>query len=339
MTTLRDTTGSAVVQALVDERRAAGAVMSGLALTLVVVVDEDHCGDAERAATAAAEMHPMRLLIVVRENIGSESRLDAEVAVGGRLGPGESVVIRVRGRLALHAESVVLPLLAPDAPVVTWWATAPPHEIAHDPLGVLAGRRITDCARDPDPMGALRNRADDYRPGDTDLAWTRTTGWRSLMASAFDSVYGTATAASVAAQTGNPSGALVAGWLEDRLRVPVRTIESDGPGITEVRVQLDSGDEIWLERGDGHNATLHGGLSFDRSLPLPRRDLGELLGEELHRLDADEPYGRALSAATGVGRLDERSPTRRHVWFDPAQQHDKGEPALYSVRSGESAGG
>ena len=55
--------------------------------------------------------------------------------------------MRMYGRLALHAESVVLPLLAPDAPVVTWWYGEPPDLIAHDPLGVLASRRITDVSR------------------------------------------------------------------------------------------------------------------------------------------------------------------------------------------------
>ncbi|MBT8228420.1 MAG: glucose-6-phosphate dehydrogenase, partial [Dactylosporangium sp.] len=37
---LWDTTGNAVVKALAEERRTAGGVTSGLALTLVVVVDE-----------------------------------------------------------------------------------------------------------------------------------------------------------------------------------------------------------------------------------------------------------------------------------------------------------
>ena len=54
--------------------------------------------------------------------------------------------MRMHGRLALHAESVVMPLLAPDVPVVTWWHGEPPERIAHDPLGVVADRRITDVA-------------------------------------------------------------------------------------------------------------------------------------------------------------------------------------------------
>ena len=72
-----------------------------------------------------------------------------------------------------------MPLLAPDVPVVTWWHGAPPERIAHDPLGVVADRRITDIAQAADPVAALRQRAEDYAPGDTDLAWTRTTPWRA----------------------------------------------------------------------------------------------------------------------------------------------------------------
>jgi hypothetical protein len=147
MTTLWDTTGTAVVKALSAERRKAGSVSSGLALTLVVVVEEGRVDEAEQAATRAAAEHPCRLLIVVRRRPGApEARLDAEVLIGGRLGPGEAAVLRMYGRLALHAESVVLPLLAPDAPVVTWWFGRPPTLIAHDPLGVLADRRVTDVS-------------------------------------------------------------------------------------------------------------------------------------------------------------------------------------------------
>src|SRR5206468_11005708 len=51
---LWDTTGSDIVHALLSERRAAGALASGLALTLVTVVDEKHVREAEEAATLAA---------------------------------------------------------------------------------------------------------------------------------------------------------------------------------------------------------------------------------------------------------------------------------------------
>ena len=192
MIALWDCTGDEVIKALAAERRNSGGVASGQALTLVASVDERRVREAESAAATAAAAHPCRLLIVVRSNSpassahGTESRLDAEIVVGGRLGPGEAVVMRMHGRLARHAESVVIPLLAPDVPVVTWWHGAPPELIATDPLGVLGDRRITDTAQAADPVAALRQRAEDYAPGDTDLAWTRCTGWRAMLAGALD---------------------------------------------------------------------------------------------------------------------------------------------------------
>ena len=154
MTTLWDTTGSAVVKELAAQRRTGGAVLSGVALTLVVVADESRVTEAEEAATHAAEAHPCRILVVVRRQIDAPApRLDAEVLIGGRLGPGEAVVMRMYGRLGLHAESVVLPLLAADAPVVAWWHAAPPDRLATDALAVFADRRITDSSIRRTPCG------------------------------------------------------------------------------------------------------------------------------------------------------------------------------------------
>jgi glucose-6-phosphate dehydrogenase assembly protein OpcA len=320
VTTLWDTTGSDVVRALAAERRHAGAVSSGLALTLVAVVEESLVAEAEQAATAAAAQHPCRLLLVVRHHIDAPApRLDAEVSVGGRLGPGEVVVMRMQGRLALHAESVVLPLLAPDAPVVTWWFGPGPERIATDPLGVIAERRITDASRAVDPLAALRTRAADYAPGDTDLAWTRTTLWRSLCASAFDSLHGDVTQVRVAGEATNASRALLAGWLARRLGVEVETEDTSGPGVTGVRLVV--GDEtVTVDRSDGRTAVVCRTNQPDRSLPLPRRELGDLLTEELRRLDADDAYAEALEATTGTSGLGERSPHRVHEWEDPVAE-------------------
>lgn len=327
MTTLWDTTGTAVVKALAAERRAAGSVSSGLALTLVAVVEEKLVAEAEQAATAAAAQHPCRLLLVVRRRPDApEPRLDAEVSIGGRLGPGEAVVMRMYGRLALHAESVVLPLLAPDAPVVTWWFGEPPHLIAHDPLGVIADRRITDARAAVDPLAALALRADDYAPGDTDLAWTRATLWRSLCASAFDSLSGDVHQVAVSGEAANPSRALLAGWLGARLGVPVAQHDSAGPGVTGVELVVGE-DTVRIDRQDGRTATLSRSGQPDRAMPLPRRDLGDLLAEELRRLDSDESYAEALGAATDRGGLTERPSARTHIWQDPSADADL-DPAL-----------
>ncbi|MGF7238629.1 MAG: glucose-6-phosphate dehydrogenase assembly protein OpcA [Frankia sp.] len=318
MTTLWDTTGSNVVKALGAERRSAGALAFGLALTLVVVVDEQHVAEAEEAATTAAAAHPCRLLVVVRRQIDSPTpRLDAEVSIGGRLGPGEAVVMRMYGRLALHAESVVLPLLAPDAPVVTWWHGEPPDRIAYDPLGVFADRRVTDTTAAPDPVAALRQRAVDYVPGDVDLAWTRTTPWRTLLAAAYDQVTEQATGATVVSAEHDPSAHLVAGWLRSRLGVPVGTQEvARRRQLASIRIDIGDG-KICLDRKDSRTAelTLVGGPQ--RVMPLADRDLGDLLAEELRRLDVDATYSDALSAWSGIPGLSARPTVREHVWRDP----------------------
>jgi len=317
---LWDTTGDEVVKALAAERRSAGGVTSGLALTLVAVADEKNVREVEAACTIAASQHPCRLLIVVRldSSESTRSRLDAEIVVGGRLGPCEAVVLRMQGRLALHAESVVMPLLAPDVPVVTWWHGEPPERIAYDPLGVVAERRITDAAQCKDPVGALSRRAEDFASGDTDLAWSRITPWRTLVAGAFDTIESPVVEATVVAPASDPTAALMRGWLSARLGItPVAEETSAYPRMREVRLICANGDGLVLCR-DGDAAVLRRPGQGDRDLPLVRRSLGEELAEELRRLDHDQIYADALTGLTGIAGLENRPRMRVHVWKDPA---------------------
>jgi glucose-6-phosphate dehydrogenase assembly protein OpcA len=342
-TILWDTNGTEIVKTLAAERRAAGALASGLALTLVVVTEEEFAEEAQRAAATAASAHPCRLLVVVRRRVDADDRLDAEVQVGGRLGANEAVMMRMYGRLALHAESVVLPLLASDAPVVTWWHGATPEKLAYDALGVLASRRVTDATTEgEDAMVALKRRAKDYAPGDSDLAWTRTTPWRALLASAFDDMNEEITSGAVHAQHGNPSAALLAGWLTSRLGVRVKRVDSPGPGITAVELRFPGKSRLRIDRPDGYLATLSRTGISDRQLPLKRRELGDLLAEELRRLDSDQPYADSLSAVTGEKGLDDRPPMRTLIWRDPARRVAAAKPATAakpttSAKSGRAA--
>ncbi|MCU1659838.1 MAG: Glucose-6-phosphate dehydrogenase subunit [Pseudonocardiales bacterium] len=319
MTTLWDTTGSAVVRALVAERRTGGSVTSGNALTLVIVVDEKDVGGAEEAATIAASKHPMRMLMVIRRQVDAPvPRLDAEVLLGGRLGPGEAVILRMYGRLALHAESVTLPLLAPDAPVVTWWHGAPPERIAYDPLGVFADRRITDVCRSSDRVAALQQRAADFAAGDTDLAWTRVTGWRAALASAYDVAHDTAVSATVEGDNTDPSALLLAGWLSHCLGFYVPVNKTPGESIETVTLGFAGGLSIKAIQ-DGTQLILRREGTPDSIAPFPERSLGELLAEELRRLDADEIYADALGTVCDVPGLAEHPAQRTHVWKDPAE--------------------
>ncbi|GIF12022.1 glucose-6-phosphate dehydrogenase assembly protein OpcA [Actinoplanes teichomyceticus] len=315
---LWDTTGNEVVKALAAERRSAGGVASGLALTLIAVVEEKKVREAEAAATIAAAAHPCRLLIVVRSDLDGRSRLDAEIVVGGRLGPAEAVVMRMYGRLALHAESVVIPLLAPDVPVVTWWHQEPPDMIANDFLGVVAERRITDSAQAPDPVAALRQRAVDYAPGDTDLTWTRITLWRTLVAGAFDTTDAQVTGARIVAPERDPTAWLMLGWLKSRLGIePVLEHTDKAPRMHSVELQCANGECVRVTREEGTALFSRTGQE-DRYMPLPRRPVGDELAEELRRLDADQIYAEALAAMAGTTGLEHRPAARVHVWKDPA---------------------
>jgi glucose-6-phosphate dehydrogenase assembly protein OpcA len=294
---LTDTNAAKINDAITQARHAAGSPTLGMVLTLMVITDEYGHYDALRAATEAARQHPSRILTVVQRGGRGPARLDAEVRIGGETGPGETVLMRLYGELADHAASVVIPLLLPDAPVVAWWPGAAPAAPAEDPLGRLAQRRITDSTNETEPMQALRGRCASYAPGDTDLAWTRATTWRTILAASLDQAYDPISAVEVAAEEGSPTAELLTAWLGTRLGVPAQLQSSPGPGITEVSFAMDGG-AIVLTRPDGRLATLSRPGQPDRTVALPRRTLPELLTEELRRLDPDDVYAETLQAVT-----------------------------------------
>ncbi|QDY76201.1 glucose-6-phosphate dehydrogenase assembly protein OpcA [Streptomyces qinzhouensis] len=307
---LTDTTSSKINKALVQGRRAIGTPAVGMVLTLVIVTDEENAYDALKAANDASREHPSRTLLVIKRvsrtpRDRAQTRLDAEVRVGADAGTGETVVLRLYGEVTEHAQSVVLPLLLPDAPVVVWWPVNAPLDPTKDPLGALAQRRVTDTYAAEDPIGELKARSEAYTPGDTDLSWTRITPWRSMLAAALDQVACEVTGVEVEGEEFNPSVELLAMWLADRLGVPVRRTRSPGPGLTAVRMETDCGP-IVLDRADGALANLSIQGQPDRAVALKRRETAELIAEELRRLDPDDTYASALRY--GVDRLGNGGP-------------------------------
>nr|WSW69885.1 glucose-6-phosphate dehydrogenase assembly protein OpcA [Streptomyces sp. NBC_00995] len=312
---LTETTSSKINQAMISARRAVGAPAIGMVLTLVIVTDEENAYDAIKAASDSSREHPSRIIAVIKRVSRSprarrDARLDAEVRVGSDSGSGETVVLRLHGELANHAQSVVLPLLLPDAPVVVWWPQDAPAEPAKDALGALAQRRITDTYSAEHPLDELAVRAASYRPGDTDLAWSRITPWRSMLAAALDQQPAQVVSATVEGESDNPSCELLAMWLADRLGVPVERTTSGGPGLTAVRMVTKNGD-IVLDRADGSLATLCMAGQPDRAVALKRRETAELLAEELRRLDPDNIYESTVKfGVEKLGRPSEAAPAK-----------------------------
>lgn len=298
------TTTAQITEALAAERHSIGGGAMNLVLTLVIVTDEAHHHDAVSAAIDAGREHPSRVIALIRRDPGSEPAIDAEIRSPGSPGPGETLLLRLYGPLSEHADSVVTPLLVPDTPMVAWWPDTGPAAPSADPVGRLAHRRITDAQNAADPCAELVERVRHYAPGDTDLVWTRTTPWRSLLASVMDQACGWVTGAVVAGEEHYPSADLLATWLSQRLEVPVRRESSDGPGITEATLDTEDGP-VTVSRRDGRTAVLRRPGQPAQTVALSRRRMSEFLAEELRHLDADEMYAHtAACLAERVGETE-----------------------------------
>ena len=289
MIELTNTNSSEIAAEFVRARIKAGSPAMGMVMTLIIVVDEGGAHDAMEAARKASREHPARVLGVIPRDARGEAVINAQVGIGESWS-GETALIRLKGEVVKHAESVVLPLLLPDSPVAIWWPENPPADPAADPLGSLAQRRITDAAAvTRGKSKALHTLCANYAKGNTDLAWTRITPWRALLAAALDQQPLKVRRASVTAERISPSADLLQAWLSDRLHVDVDRETSRGPGITEVVMDTKEGP-IRISRLDGKLATFSSPGRPDRPVALKRRELPDLLAEELRRLDEDDIY-------------------------------------------------
>lgn len=293
---LPDTTTGAVAKKIVDLRDAGGAVALGRVMTLLIVTDDGPAEEAIRAANDASREHPCRVIAIVRGNKRGVNRLDAQIRVGGDAGASEVIVLRLYGPLAEHGESVVVPFLLPDAPIVAWWPGVTPDVPADDAIGRMAQRRITDASQSKNPVKALQQRAARHHPGDTDLAWSRITLWRGLLAAALDEPpYEPVQRAVVSGGPDSASTDLLAAWLGLYLKCPVKRVRTPvGSGMVGVVLERASGP-VELVRPDGNVATLTQPGQPERRIALARRQDRDCLAEELRRLDPDDIFGEVVT--------------------------------------------
>ncbi len=284
------------IQALREE---GGAITLGRVLTLVIAPDtEAVLEESIDAANAASREHPCRVIVVAPgDRRADKARLDAQLRVGSDAGANEVVVVRLSGPLANHASSVVMPFLLPDTPVVTWWPDVAPPVPAQDPLGRLALRRITDATNGTDPLQSIKGRLEGYTPGDTDLAWSRITYWRALLAAAVDEPpHEPINSALVSGLATEPALDVLAGWLASRIDGPVQR------AVGELKVELvrDSETIVLSRPQEGVTAKITRTSKPEALVPLARRETRECLAEDMRRLDADEIYFEALKGIEKV---------------------------------------
>lgn len=301
---LPNTTISQVSKALVKMREENGVVALGRVLTLIIAASTGSEEEAIEAANDASREHPMRVLVVCTtpsdDGHAVEARLDAEIRVGGDAGASEVIILRASGEAASDEQSLVMGLLLPDAPVVTWWPGVAPAVPGLAPLGRIAHRRITDASAQAEPQAALQHLAGSYRPGDIDFAWTRLTLWRAQLAAVLDQPpYSPVTAVRIEGSDDSPSTTLLSAWLHFALDAETEYVLTPGAtshGIHSVRLERSTG-AIELSRTGGGVARLTQPKQPTHTLALPRRNLRDCLADELRRLDPDELYGQVITEA------------------------------------------
>jgi glucose-6-phosphate dehydrogenase assembly protein OpcA len=296
--TLKDTTASQVASRLNELRESRGSGALGRVLTLIVVVSD--MIDVDRAieiSDAASREHPCRVIVVVEsEQVPAPARLNAQIRVGGDAGASEVIILEPRGEAGTDLDTLVMPLLLSDTPVVTYWPNQPPENPSEHPLGRIAVRRITDSRNTDCPVRTLVHLSRVYAPGDTDLAWASVTQWRAVLSTIIEQFREAPANVLVTGNATHPSSFLVAAWLGRALHVPTRReTEREAVTITGVHFAFEDGTDVALSRRAGSSVAhvTRSGLE-PAEVNLARRSVQDCLMEELRRLDPDEFYGRLL---------------------------------------------
>lgn len=315
---MQDTTTSLIekkLQALRDEN---GVVTLGRVLTLVILARAGHSEMAIEAANFASHEHPCRIIVHVAHSENEATRMDAELRMGGDAGASEVILLHGYGELAQPTETLVSALLLPDAPIVAWWPHHFPVSPGDSSIGRIAHRRITDSARADDPYASLQQLSSQYRPGDTDLAWTRTTNWRIQLAAVFDQI-GSVNVRQVVVEGADcsPSKVLLGVWLAHSLNSRAKFITREsGNGIAKITLLTERGS-VELDRPGSTVAVLTQPEQPDQQIAMPVRSLNECLAEELRRLDPDEIYGEVITEALASAGVDRAASTTTHEEVTP----------------------
>jgi glucose-6-phosphate dehydrogenase assembly protein OpcA len=171
-------------------------VLRACAMTLIVLAEAgEDANEVGETLVALMREHPSRA-IVVRVSEGKEPALEARVFAQCWMPFGqrrqiccEQIEISTSNKSLADVPAVVLPLVVADLPVILWSRLPRLLSIpALQDLSRIATKTIIDSADFPDPQEALRRLAGAAASGLLvgDLAWTRLTRWRELIAQVFE---------------------------------------------------------------------------------------------------------------------------------------------------------
>ena len=290
-------------------------VLRACTLTLVVLAEasDDATALGETIAALMPE-HPART-IVVRLSGAGEPALAERVYAQCWMPFGErrqicceQIEITVSDAALADLPSVVLPLKAPDLPVIVWSRSARLFEMP--PFGAIAGmatKVVVDSAEFADPKRALRLLAETARSGVPlgDLAWTRLTRWREMLARLFENRDYLAKLARISSVRVVYDGAFatsawyMGAWIVDALEnagASAKVVVGAGSGAASLNVELaGDGFRVALERQKDRLVVAVDDAKSCTNLPQPSDSL--MMREELGIVRRDAVFERALASA------------------------------------------
>lgn len=270
-------------------------VLRACTMTLVALAEEsDDAAALGETIAALMPEHPART-IVIRLCVAGQRSLAARVFAQCWKPFGqrrqiccEQIEITASDAALADLPSVVLPLVAPDLPVIVWCRSA---RLAQMPefreIAAMARKVVLDSESFAEARAALRAIAGAEWGGVllADLAWTRLTRWREAVARAFEHRDAAGTSA-VRVVSGGVAAWYMGAWIVDAL--------------------ADSGVRAELAVSPGEPARVElAGVKVARPEAPPRGDY-LAMREELGIVRRDPVFERALASAARLAYSTDR---------------------------------
>jgi glucose-6-phosphate dehydrogenase assembly protein OpcA len=296
------------------DQEPSGGVLRACAMTLIAAIDSGAAGaDADSVRQTIGVLmhdHPSRAIMLIPSEggeIGARVFAECWMPLGGqRQICAEGIEITADPVQSSEVARLLVPLIAPDLPAVLWCRGARAFlDRSLDPLFPLADKIIFDTGsarHAPSAIEFLRRLRKEGR-GVADLAWTRLTGWREIVAHFFDD--GLVDAHSVTSVRLTHGGAAPGSsvlylerWIERALPRAQVMVEPAGeaaggePGPRGVAFSADGAD-FSIQLLDGSSVEVRGGGHSALSL-LPPASVDALMREELSLLGTDPVFDRVL---------------------------------------------
>jgi len=251
-------------------------------MTHIAWVPAEWTEEARAALEGMAERHPSRTILLFPERDADDNRIDARAEVERWEVPDtdrglvtEVVELTLRGSRTEAPASIVEPLLISDLPVFLRWRGEPPWGAPElEQLVDVTDRLIVNSIEWDDVPASYPRLAELFsRCAASDIAWARTSRWRSHLATMWP---GIADIRTVRVHGTASQAWLLCGWLRSRL------------GRDDIALEHDPAEQLE-------------GVSLDgEAVPLPPGDPPEpsdVLSDELERFTPDPVYEAAVLAS------------------------------------------